>query len=330
MAARSLQTVVTGVVGVGLFTFGVHPINADPPTTSTIPVTQVAVQLPAMNLTALSKALAPARGEQVQVILEVPLNSGDVLTVGVNTTIGPRLPADVMTQARTVMNGTVPQQALSADLPVARRIVIPESRKALLQDVSRDPVTQPMETAPETLAAPAAADLAQCVAKPFLPAARGVTLDFLERGDRRLTASFEWPQGVGNLMRLKACRGDTGTYEHEVWLNNYDGLHIMSPNAVQSWSSNMPSAYLDTPASDSGGELSFTVGTYQTQELKIDKKYSWTIIARGGNTDKDTAKITGQRGRRSPSWCYSEWCVFSDATQFIVNAWNKKLGRWPV
>jgi len=91
----------------------------------------------------------------------------------------------------------------------------------------------------------------------------------------------------------------------------------------------MPSAYLDTPASDGTDELSFTVGTFDATQLNSGKRYYTTIVATWGNTTYDSAKLQGQRGRRIPTGCYSEWCVFATATDRIINAWNKKLGYWP-
>lgn len=35
---------------------------------------------------------------------------------------------------------------------------------------------------------------------------------------------------------------------------------------------------------------------------------------RAGSASTATVRIKGQKGHRYPSWCYSTWCVFADAT----------------
>ncbi len=45
------------------------------------------------------------------------------------------------------------------------------------------------------------------------------------------------------------------------------------------------------------------------------------IVAAKGDADTDTAKLFAQLGHRTPSSCYSTWCVFADQTEVILNAW---------
>lgn len=119
------------------------------------------------------------------------------------------------------------------------------------------------------------------------------------------------------------------------------------------WSSNLPSAYYDTPFLDDIDN--FTVGSSQGSELENDLQYytymrlqkgndsdctgccsshggvvcsngvamcgdgtplSPTCQAKGCNKclDFSTVRIKGQLGHRFPEFCHSTWCIFADAT----------------
>lgn len=97
------------------------------------------------------------------------------------------------------------------------------------------------------------------------------------------------------------------TYEHETQV--YDNGYA---NYNNYWSSNMPSAYYDTPLADTID--TFTVGTSNAASLKSNTQY-WTYMALvPGNVSSANVIIKGQLGHRSPSWCYSTWCIFADMT----------------
>lgn len=101
--------------------------------------------------------------------------------------------------------------------------------------------------------------------------------------------------------------GGVLTYEHETQI--YDNGYANYDNY---WSSNMPNAYYDTPLSDSID--TFTIGTSTASSLKSGIQY-WTFMSLvQGNVSNAKVIIKGQLGHRSPSWCYSTWCIFADMT----------------
>lgn len=101
--------------------------------------------------------------------------------------------------------------------------------------------------------------------------------------------------------------GSTSTYEHETQV--YDKNFA---NYAGYWSSNMPKAYYDTPFLDSIDN--FTIGTLTANALKVNYQYLTYMSLKPGTASTATVRIKGQKGHRSPSSCYSTWCVFADAT----------------
>lgn len=101
--------------------------------------------------------------------------------------------------------------------------------------------------------------------------------------------------------------GSTNTYEHETQV--YDKRFA---NYAGYWSSNMPKAYYDTPFLDTIDN--FTVGTLTANVLKVKTQYYTYMSLKAGTVTTATVRIKGQKGHRSPSSCYSTWCVFADAT----------------
>ena len=97
------------------------------------------------------------------------------------------------------------------------------------------------------------------------------------------------------------------TYEHETQVYNND-----FSDYAGSWSSNMPSAYYDTPFSDKIDN--FTIGTFDAALLKINTQYYTFMSLSAGSASNAVVRIKGQKGHRFPSSCYSTWCVFPDAT----------------
>ena len=101
--------------------------------------------------------------------------------------------------------------------------------------------------------------------------------------------------------------GSTSTYEHETQVYNknfadYDGY----------WSSNLPRAYRDTQFLDTIDN--FTVGSAQASSIQTNSQYFTYIGLHAGSASSATVRIKGQKGHRWPSWCYSTWCIFADAT----------------
>jgi len=101
--------------------------------------------------------------------------------------------------------------------------------------------------------------------------------------------------------------GGIMTYEHETQVYNknfadYDNY----------WSSNLPSAYYDTPFLDTLDN--FTVGSSQASSI-LDNTQYWTYMSlTPGSSSTAGVIIKGQLGHRYPSWCYSTWCIYADMT----------------
>jgi hypothetical protein len=98
-----------------------------------------------------------------------------------------------------------------------------------------------------------------------------------------------------------------GTYEHETQVYNsnfadYDGY----------WSSDLPQAYYDTAFLDTLDN--FTVGCAEATSIVLYREYYTYMALRGGSAATATVRIKGQRGNRTPAWCYSTWCIFADQT----------------
>ncbi len=100
--------------------------------------------------------------------------------------------------------------------------------------------------------------------------------------------------------------GSNSTYEHETQVYN-----VNFANYAGYWSSNMPSAYYDTPFADTIDN--FTVGTSTASSLQTYTQY-YTYMTLSAGSGSATVRIKGQKGHRTPSWCYSTWCIFADAT----------------
>lgn len=101
--------------------------------------------------------------------------------------------------------------------------------------------------------------------------------------------------------------GSTSTYEHETQV--YDKNFADYNNY---WSSNLPNAYYDTPFADTLDN--FTVGSAQASSIITYTQYFTYMALRPGSASSATVRIKGQKGFRSPSWCYSTWCIWPEAT----------------
>jgi hypothetical protein len=123
--------------------------------------------------------------------------------------------------------------------------------------------------------------------------------------------------------------GPNSTYEHDFFLNNYDGKTYLSraqglngiPTVIY-WGSNLPRAYLDTRFSDPAEEVAYVIGCADGDAIQANTWYWSQIRTAKGDANTDKAKLFGQLGHRSPSWCYTTWCVFADQTEPIVGSWS--------
>lgn len=113
--------------------------------------------------------------------------------------------------------------------------------------------------------------------------------------------------------------GSADTYEHETQV--YDKNFA---NYAGYWSSNMPNAYYDTPFLDIIDN--FTVGTFTGASLQTYVQYYTYMSLSAGSASTATVRIKGQKGHRSPSWCYSTWCVYPDATTLSMATFTAPAG----
>lgn len=113
--------------------------------------------------------------------------------------------------------------------------------------------------------------------------------------------------------------GKNSTYEHETQVYDknfadYDGY----------WSSNLPSAYYDTPFLDSIDN--FTIGSTQASSIRTNTRYYTYMRLRAGSSSTAPVRIKGQKGHRFPSWCHSTWCIFADETTSSMAKFNAPGG----
>ncbi len=97
------------------------------------------------------------------------------------------------------------------------------------------------------------------------------------------------------------------TYEHETQVYN-----AKFADYDKYWSSNLPSAYYDTPFLDKIDI--FTIGTSNASLIKRNTKYWTSMSLKPGTVSTAGVLVKGQLGHRSPSSCHSTWCIFSDMT----------------
>jgi hypothetical protein len=97
------------------------------------------------------------------------------------------------------------------------------------------------------------------------------------------------------------------TYEHETQIYNRSFADF-----ANYWTSNLPSAYLDTSFRDTIDN--FTIGTARAANLQNFTKYFTHIALKAGSATTATVRIKGQKGYRDPSWCTSTWCIWPQAT----------------
>ena len=141
---------------------------------------------------------------------------------------------------------------------------------------------------------------------------------------------------------------DIDTYEHETQVYN---VQFADFNGY--WSSNLPSPYYDTPFLDQidnftigsaqASDIESARQYYTYMALRKGNSsdcsgccsshggvccnggvgaccdgsaISSTCLAKGCNhcLNFSVVRIKGQKGHRIPSWCYSTWCIYADAT----------------
>lgn len=119
------------------------------------------------------------------------------------------------------------------------------------------------------------------------------------------------------------CTGDT-IFEHEVWLSNYQSLYPQEfrwSSYPQGYSTSLPgTTYLDTQASDPAGEVSFTVGTLDGDQLSPYTWYYANIIAQPDWPGPNYMKLRVQTGIDDAWGCgivvTPDWCMLDPHNGF--------------
>ncbi len=117
------------------------------------------------------------------------------------------------------------------------------------------------------------------------------------------------------------------TYEHDVWLNNYNnnsGTYLSQ--TIKYASSSMPqNLYLDTNFGNGSGEVGFSIGTSRMENLETNTYYFTYIRTTEGSVSSDKFKLQPQQGHRTPNWCHSTWCIYGDQSTQLIPAWNNNV-----
>ena len=108
------------------------------------------------------------------------------------------------------------------------------------------------------------------------------------------------------------------TYEHETQV--YDKAFA---DYAGYWSTNLPSAYKDTPFLDSIDN--FTIGSSKASSIVANTKYYTSMSLKSGSASTATVRIKGQLGHRSPSGCYSTWCIYADMTTPTLKSYTAPI-----
>lgn len=128
--------------------------------------------------------------------------------------------------------------------------------------------------------------------------------------------------------------GPNSTYEHDFFLNDSDnsqygpGIYLTEAEgwngipSVSYWSSNLPRPYLDTRLGDPGYVKAFTIGSADAGSIEHMVWYRNYIRAQPGTADIDNGYLQAQLGHRTPSSCYSTWCVFGDQIENIYSPYD--------
>lgn len=114
-----------------------------------------------------------------------------------------------------------------------------------------------------------------------------------------------------NFNNVSAFTSNT-TYEHETQIYNRSFA-----NYGGYWYSNLPTPYLDTNFLDTCGTYScdnFTIGTPRANWITRNTQYYANMLLTPQSATSALVRIKGQKGHRTPSNCYTTWCVFADAT----------------
>ena len=126
------------------------------------------------------------------------------------------------------------------------------------------------------------------------------------RGYSSVNHSYAYNSFYFNWNAVKSFESKN-TYEQESQV--YDNKFA---NYAHYWTSNLPRAYYDTAFCDSLDN--FTIGSAAAVVLRPYQQYYTYMALKKEKKDSAIVRIKGQKGKRSPSWCYSTWCIYAEAT----------------
>lgn len=157
--------------------------------------------------------------------------------------------------------------------------------------------------------------------------------------------SYFYPSAYGGRYTQQNMRWTANyfapeeTYEHKVYLYNYDrktyldgnrtaypGCYPTTTYAATSW----PAAsypYLDTGLDENLinceiDELSYTIGAAQANAIPANADHYTYIRTANGNDTSDKFKLQGQVGYRNPNTCYTTWCSAKYKIYTIIPSWS--------
>jgi hypothetical protein len=110
--------------------------------------------------------------------------------------------------------------------------------------------------------------------------------------------------------RLSALWGlYESTFEPDVIFYNYDG-NAYGDAPIGYWESNLPRPYVDTQAFDGQDEKAVTIGSADAASILAQTMYHTVTRMTDGGGNSSQMKLSSQRGKRSPSQCYTTACSF--------------------
>ena len=78
----------------------------------------------------------------------------------------------------------------------------------------------------------------------------------------------------------------------------------------------------ETRRGDDPAEPNYTQGSADARQLVAGRIYRTLIRTNPGNTNADRGYVNGQIGHRDPAFCFHTLCIYGDATETLVSAWD--------
>lgn len=125
---------------------------------------------------------------------------------------------------------------------------------------------------------------------------------------------YAYIYGKWNNTGITEFDASNDTYEQEVIFYNYDGSAYAT--TCTSFQSDLPSAYKDTQALDSGNEMNIAVGTTDADSLEADKYYYTTMTLNKTSSSSSMYKVQSQEGYYII--LPSTWTTFAETTNRTI------------